>query len=424
MHTSTIALALAAGITAVTPLVAKADAVSDFYKDKTVTLYVGFSAGGGYDVYARILASHMDRHIPGNPKIVVKNHTGAGSLRVVNDMYNIFPKDGTVFATFGRGAPNEQLFGTKGVKFDAARMNWLGSLNSEVSVCVAWHTVPVNTWEDMLSRGMIVGGVGKGSDTDAFPTVMNNVLGSKLKLVTGYPGGNDINFAMERKEVEGRCGWSWSSVLSTRGNWLKENKIKVLIQMATEKHPDLPTVPFIMDVAKSQRDKQILKLIYGRQLWGRPFAMGPDVPADRVAAMRKALADTATDKKFLEEMKSRKLDVSLLGGERLQKEIAEMFSAPKDVVEAAAKATTYTGNIQISKAVIPIETFDGKITEIKSGGRSITFEAGGKKQKSRVSGRNTKITVAGKEAKRDALKEGLSCKLTYQGSAAKEIACQ
>ncbi len=405
------------------PQIAGADTVKDFYKGKTITMYIGYSAGGGYDAYARILANHMGKHIPGNPTFVAKNRTGAGSMRIVNELYNVLPRDGTAIATFGRGIPNEQLFGNKAVKFDATKMNWVGSLNSEVSVCVAWHTVPVNTWEDMVGRGMIVGGVGKGSDTDAFPTVLNNVLGTKLKLVTGYPGGNDINIAMERKEVDGRCGWSWSSVVSTRPTWLKDKKIKILIQMSTQKHPDLPTVPFVLDLAKSQRDKTILNLIYGRQLWGRPLAMGPDVPADRVAAIRKAFIATTQDPAFIAEMNKRRLPFKLLDGETLQKKMGEMLSQPKDIVEAAARATNYTGNIEISKAVIPIETMSGKITSIKRGGRRVTFAGAGKTRKARVSGRNTKITIAGKEAKRKALKEGMSCKLTYQASAAREIAC-
>ena len=417
----TVMLGLVAS-SALTPAFAQAD-VAKFYKGKTVTIFVGFSAGGGYDLYARILARHMGKQIPGNPTMVVKNMTGAGSVTLTNALYNTLPKDGTVMGEIGRGIPTEPLFGNKKAKFDPVKFTWVGSMNNEVSTCVAWHKVPVNTWEDMVTRGMVVGGVGRGSDTDAFPIVMNNVLGTKIRLITGYPGGADINIAYQRGEVEGRCGWSWSSVVSTRAKWLKEKKIKVLIQMATTKHPDLPTVPFVMDLAKTEKDKKVLKLIFSRQLWGRPFLAPPGVPADRAKALQTAFMATLKDKDFVAETKKLKLEINPIDGETVQKEIKELYGYPKDIVEAAKKALQYEGNIKISKAVIPVETMSGKIIAIKGGGRSITFDGGGKKKKARVSGRNTVIMVAGKSAKRKALKEGLACKLTYQGSAAKKIEC-
>ncbi|MFM1814954.1 MAG: hypothetical protein RLZ98_1649, partial [Pseudomonadota bacterium] len=363
-------------------------------------------------------------HIPGKPDIVPRNRPGAGSTIVTNELYNRYAQDGTAIATFSRGIPTEQLFKTPGVQYDASKMHWLGSLNSEVSTCVSWHTTPINTFEDLKTRGMVVGGTGPGADTDIFPIVLNNVLGTKLKLITGYPGGNDVSFALERGEVEGRCGWSWSSVITTRPSWLKEKKINVLVQLAVNKHPDLAGVPFVMDLAKTEKERQILKLIFAVQLWGRPYAVGPKVPADRVAALRKAFMDTARDPVFVEEMKKRKFDLDVLDGETVQKAVNEMFEIPADVVEAAKQARNFQGNIQISKAVIPIETISGKLVAIAKKGARVTVEGGGKSQKANVSGRNTKITIAGKEAKRDALKEGMSCKLIYQASAAKEIACE
>ncbi len=416
--------ATAAGLLALTagPSLA-ADAVADFYKGKQITVFVGFSPGGGYDLYARILAQHMGKHIPGNPTLVVKNMTGAGSITLSNALYSTLPKDGTVFGEIGRGIPTEPLFGNKKAQFEPTKFTWLGSMNNEVSTCVAWHKTPVNTWEDMVSRGMVVGGVGRGTDTDAFPIVLNNVLGTKLRLITGYPGGADINIAYQRGEVEGRCGWSWSSVVSTRSQWLKEKKIKVLIQMATTKHPDLPTVPFVMDLAKSDKDKKILKLIFSRQLWGRPFLAPPGIPADRAKALRAAFMATLKDKEFLAAADKIKLEINAIDGDTVQKEIGELYEYPKDIVDAAKTALTYEGNIKISKAVIPVEDMSGKITAITGGGRRVTFEGGGKKKRATVSGRNTVIMVAGKEAKRKALKEGLQCKLTYQGSAAKKIDC-
>ena len=401
-----------------------ADEVSDFYKRKRITLYVGYSPGGGYDRYSRTLARHMGKHIPGKPRFVVKNRPGAGSMILANEVYSSLPQDGSVMANIGRGMPTEPLLGNKEAKFDARKLQWIGSMNNEVSVCAVWHTVPVNFFEDMQTRGAVMGGTGTGADTDTFPTVLNNILGTKLQLVTGYPGGNDINFAIERGELEGRCGWSWSSVVSTRGKWLKEGKVKILLQMSTAKHPDLPNVPFVMDFAKTDKDLQVLNLIYARQLWGRPYNVGPGVPKARVDALRTAFVNTMKDKAFLKDAKRQKFELAWVDGETVQKKIAELYDFPKDVIEATKVATTYGGNIKVSKAVIPIESANGKITKLRRGGRRVSWAGEGKKGRLRVSGNRTKITVAGQKAKRSALKEGMSCKFTFQASSAKAIECE
>ena len=402
---------------------AHADSVADFYKGKTMTMYIGYSAGGGYDVYARTLARHLGNHIPGHPNMVAKNVTGAGSLVLANQMYNSIPKNGLAIAAIGRGLPTEPLFGNKKAKYDPRKFAWIGSMNNEVSVCAVWHTVPVNVWEDLRTRGMIVGGTGSGSDTDTFPTVLNNVLGTRIKLITGYPGGNDVNFAIEKGELEGRCGWSWSSVVSTRAEWLKDKKIRILLQISTAKHPDLPDVPLALDLAKSAKDRQVMKLVFSRQVWGRPFFTTPGVPADRVAALRKAFDDTMKDPKFRADTEKQKLEINPVGGADVQKDIAELYQSPPDVVKAAVRATTYTGNIQISKAVIPIVTVKGAIDKLDGEHRKLSWKGDGKKGKLTLSGRNTEITVAGKKASRKELKAGLNCAFTYQGSAAKKIAC-
>jgi tripartite-type tricarboxylate transporter receptor subunit TctC len=415
-----VAVTLAFGVTAPA---AGADEVADFYKGKTVTLYVGYSAGGGYDVYSRTLARYMGRHIPGSPNIVVKNRPGAGSLVLANEIYNTLPQDGTVFGNVGRGMPTEPLLGNKKARFDGRKFSWIGSMNNEVSVCAVWHTVPVNFFQDLIDRGAIMGGTGAGADTDTFPQILNNVFGTKMKLVTGYPGGNDINFAIERGEVEGRCGWSWSSVVTTRAQWLKEEKVKILLQMSTQKHRDLPNVPLVMDLAKTTQERQVLKMIYARQVWGRPYMAGPNVPKARVQALRTAFNATMEDKAFRAETEKQKLEVEWVDGETVQKEIAELYEYPQDVIDAAAKAQNDPTKIQISKAVIPVETADGKITALGDGGRSVSWAGGGKKGKVRVSGSGTELMVAGKKAKRDALKVGMACAFTYQGSSAKKIDC-
>lgn len=421
-------IALWAGAVVMTLLMAappvSADSVSDFYKRKRINIYVSTTAGGGYDRYARTLARFFGRNIPGKPRMVVKNRPGAGGMVLANELYNSLPQDGSVIGTIQRGLVTEPLFGNTEARFDALKFHWLGSMNNEVSVCAVWHTVPVNFWQDFITRGAVLGGTAAGSDTDTFPRLLNNLFGTKLKLVTGYPGGNDINHAIERGELEGRCGWSWSSVKSTRAKWLKDEKIKVLLQMSTEKHPDLPEVPFIMDFAKNKKQAQILKLIYARQLWGRPFLMGPGVPKARAKAVRDAFAATMKDERFLKDVKRQKLELAWSDGETVHNAMAEVYALPKDVQLAAAKAASDQGNIQITKAVIPIETVAGKITNLRRGGRRVSWEASGKKGKLRVSGRRTTVMVGGKKAKRKALKVGMNCKFTYQGSSAKAINCQ
>src|SRR5262249_49080261 len=238
-------LRLAGAVSAlcVTASFASAQSPADFYKGKNVEVDVGYSVGGGYDLYARMLARHMGKHIPGNPTIVPKNMEGAGSLRLANWIYNVAPKDGSVFATIGRGTGFDPLLGHKGAQFDATKYSWLGSANNEVSVCVAWQSAGIDKFEDLYTKELTVGGTSASADTDQFPRAINGMLGTKMKIVTGYPGGNDVGLAMERGEVNGRCGWSWSSVKSTRPDWIRDKKIKVLVQLALEKHPDLPDVP-------------------------------------------------------------------------------------------------------------------------------------------------------------------------------------
>ncbi|MGE3708442.1 MAG: Bug family tripartite tricarboxylate transporter substrate binding protein [Hyphomicrobiaceae bacterium] len=336
MRVQLTALAVAAGATAFITHMARADSVADFYKGKTVEMQIGYSAGGGYDVYARTVAQYLADHIPGKPTVIAKNAPGAGSLKLTNWLYSAAPKDGTVIGAVGRGAAFEPLIGNTKAQFDATKFNWLGSANNEVSVCVAWHTSGVKTFEDTLTKELVVGGTGPSADTDVFPQVIAAVFGAKLKLVTGYPGGNDINLAMERGEVTGRCGWSWSSVKSTRGHWLSEKKISVFVQLAMKKHADLPKIPLIMDMAKSREQTQMLRLVFARQSMGRPYLLPPGVPADRVAALRKAFDDTMKDKAFLAEVQKRDLELDPVTGSEIQDLVKEAIATDKAVVDKVA----------------------------------------------------------------------------------------
>jgi len=316
---------------------AQAQSPADFYKGKNVDLTIGYSAGGGYDVYARLLARHMGRFIPGNPAIVPKNMPGAGSLVLANWLYNVAPKDGTAFGTIGRGTAFDPLLGSTKAQFDAAKFNWLGSMNDEVSVCVSWYTTGITSLEQVKHNELTVGGSGQAADTDQFPKVLNATIGTKFRLVTGYPGGNDVDLAMERGEVMGRCGWSWSSVVATHKSWIDEHKINVLVQLSLSKHPDLPNVPLVMDLANNDEQRQIFKLVFARQPMGRPFLAPPDVPSDRVSVLREAFMDTMKDGDFLAEAEKMKLEINPVAGDAVQEIVQDVYKTPKPIAAAVAE---------------------------------------------------------------------------------------
>jgi tripartite-type tricarboxylate transporter receptor subunit TctC len=327
-----------AGAALVASAAALAQSPADFYKGKNVDLYIGYSAAGGYDVYARLLARHMGNHIPGKPKIVTKNMPGAGSLVLANWLYNVGPKNGLAFGTIGRGTGFDPLLGSDKAKFDATKFNWIGSMNDEVSVCVAWHTTGVTKLEQVMEKELVVGGTGPAADTDQFPKILNSVLGTKFKVISGYPGGNDVGLAMERGEVQGRCGWSWSSVESTHPDWIKEKKINILAQLSLEKHPDLPNVPLIMDFAKTEEQKQIFRLVFARQVMGRPFVAPPGVPPERVDALRKAFMDALADPALLAEAKKLQLEITPVSGEKVQQLVEDVYKTPKAIADKVADA--------------------------------------------------------------------------------------
>ena len=338
MRLATSGRVIAVALFALGPLpVASAQSPADFYKGKTVDLYIGYSAGGGYDVYARALARHMGRFIPGNPTILAKNMPGAGSLVLANWLYNVAPRDGTAFGIIARGTAFDPLLGSTKAQFDASKFNWIGSMNDEVSVCVAWHTTDITTLEQVQRKELTVGGSGPVADTDQFPKVLNATIGTKFKLVTGYPGGNDVDLAMERGEVMGRCGWSWSSVIATHKSWIDDKKINVLVQLSLSKHVDLPHVPLIMDFARTEEQKQIFKLVFARQPMGRPFLAPPGIPAERVAVLRKAFMDTVKSGEFLAETEKMQLEINPVSGEAVQKIVQEVYRTPKAVAAAVAQ---------------------------------------------------------------------------------------
>ena len=326
------------------PLPLRADAVSDFYAGKQVRLLIGYSAGGGYDTYARLLARHLGKHIPGNPTVVPQNMPGAGSLRLANFLYNVAPKDGTVIGTFGRGIAMEPLLSGDGTQFDARQFSWLGSLNNEVSICVAWHDSSVKSMADLATQELIVGGTGSGSDTVVFPVVLRNLLGVNIRLISGYPGGNDVLLAMERGEVDGRCGWSFSSLSSTRGDWLETGQITILAQLALAKHPELPDVPLITEFAANDNELSAMEIIFARQVMGRPYLAPPGIPADRLDALRRALDAVARDPEFVRDAEQLQVEINPVSGENVDALLERVYGASAAAIELAASAIRDTGS--------------------------------------------------------------------------------
>ncbi|HXQ53345.1 MAG TPA: hypothetical protein VN802_19795 [Stellaceae bacterium] len=313
------------------------DAVASFYKGRTIQLYIGYSAGGGYDAYARVLARHLGDHIPGNPVVVPQNIPGAGSLRSANYLYVIAPKDGTAIATFARGMAMQPLLDPTGTQYDGRKFTWLGSISDEVSVCAFRSDKGIATLDDMKTKSYTVGGTGPGADTDVFAVMLRNLFQLRMKIVSGYPGGNDLVLALERGEIDGRCGWSWGSIISRSKALLDEKKIDVTLQIALAKHEDLPTVPLIFDMTQDPKQIAAMRLIVARNTMARPFAAPPGIPEDRKAALRAAFDATMRDPAFLDEARRGDLEVRPVSGAAVDKIVAEIYDSPPDVI-ALAKA--------------------------------------------------------------------------------------
>jgi tripartite-type tricarboxylate transporter receptor subunit TctC len=335
---STVALG-AALVTAAMPGPAAAE--DNFYAGKTLRMLIGFSSGGGFDIYARTVARHLGEHIPGHPQIVPENMPGAGSMKVVNYLYNIAPKDGTVIGHFAPGVMTEPLLGHgEGVQFDATKFGWLGSVSQEVSVCAYMTSAGIASWQDMENKISVVGASGGGAESDVFPTLLRNMFQLPLRIVTGYPGGTEITLAMQRHEVDGHCGWSWTSLLSRNKAMLTNKEIDLTLQIALTKSDDpfLADVPLIMDMTKDPAERAALKLIVSRQSIARPFATPPGLPPERLAMLRDAFAATMKDPDFLAEAQTLGLDVHPVTGGDVETLIKEVYASSPEAIKIATQA--------------------------------------------------------------------------------------
>jgi tripartite-type tricarboxylate transporter receptor subunit TctC len=318
------------------------DAVAQFYKGKSINLYVGSSAGGGYDTYARLLARRFASFIPGNPAVVVQNMPGAGSNKLAAYIYSVAPRDGTAAGAIFSGAILQPLLGDP-VQHDPSKFIYLGNANNEAFLCLARTDSPVKSFQDALSRELILGATNEGGSTRDFAAMLDNLLGAKLRIVTGYPGSNEILLAIERNEVQGACGLGWSSVAPQRARLLDSGLIRIILQLTNTGHPEMNRmgVPLAAEFARSDDDRQVIELVFSQLSFGRPYILPPGVPAERVAALRRAFMAALTDKDAVAEARAMQLDLDPLSGEAVQQEVAKAYAMPARIVERARQSLVY-----------------------------------------------------------------------------------
>ena len=319
------------------------DSVEQFYKGKSINIYIGSSAGGGYDTYARTLGRHLSKYIPGNPIIVPQNMPGAGGNKAAGYVYSVAPKDGTAIGALFPGGILAPLLGDTPIQHDPVKLIYLGSMNSDVYTCVTRTDAPAKTFKDVLTTETIVGASNEGGTTRDLPAMSNNVLGAKFRIVTGYSGTREIALALERNEIHGLCGYGYTSLLTVTPNWLPNNTVRVLVQENLKGAPELNKqgIPRTFDFAKTEEDKQVMELVYSQAVFGRPFVLPPGVPPERVAALRKAFVAAMNDKDLLAESKKIKLDIEALSGEEVQTMVGRLFAMPKHIVARAKQSLIY-----------------------------------------------------------------------------------
>ncbi|MBM3528607.1 MAG: hypothetical protein FJX62_10980 [Alphaproteobacteria bacterium] len=324
-------IALVFSLAAALPAQAQAqESVAEFYKGKTVRIVVGVGVGSGYDVNARLLGRHIGKHIPGNPQVIVQNQPGAGSQAMTNQLYAAGPFDGTAIGATFNGLPTLPLLQPGQARFDPVKINWVGSTNSETQVTYVWHTVPIQKFDDIKTKETIIGAQAPGSTQYDYPVLSNALFGTKFKVITGYQATPKIHLAMESGEVHGTWA-NWSTLKAIASPWITEKKVRILVQWG-RKHPEIASVPTIVEQAKTEADRQALDLAMARLEFGRPFMMPPGVPADRVNAIRRAFDATMKDKDFLAEAEKLKIEISPLTGERVGTLIAQIYKTPEATV--------------------------------------------------------------------------------------------
>lgn len=308
-------------------------AADDDFSGETISIVVGFSTGGAYDLYARVLSNHLGHHLRGDPKVVVQNMPGAGGLKAAGYLYSIAPNDGTVIGTFARGNVIAPLLGE--AQFDATKFNWLGSVTDDVNVCVSWHTSAVKDWDDLLKKPFAVAGQGPQADPNVYARLVQQLFHAPINIVSGYPGSSEIGLAMERGEVDGVCALSYSTIKSTFSERLKSKKLNIIFQAGLKPSPELPEIPMLLDKAPNGDDRRLLSFVMGVQGIARPFLAPPSVSPDRVTALRNAFAETMRDPEFLADAEKSKLDVRPISADAVAAVVKALYDTPKPVVDKA-----------------------------------------------------------------------------------------
>ncbi len=311
--------------------VAQTSDLAQFYAGRQMSLIVGSDAGGGYDAQGRLMARHLGRFLPGAPTVIVQNMPGAGSLQAANHLYNVAAKDGSVIALLQRGVLSSRFTNPAGARFELGKFNWLGNISTEAGVVLAWHTSPFHTIQDVMKQEMLVGGTGATIDTETTPRLLNALIGTKFKVITGYRGTPDTTLAMERGELHGMGDWSWSNVKTRRPDYLRDKKVRVLLQVGVERIPDLPDVPMAIDFVTNEDDRKIMELFLAQKAAARPVAAPPQVPADRVSALRDAFAKMIVDDAFNKDAASQKLEIEPTPASVVDK-VIQLFSTTADSV--------------------------------------------------------------------------------------------
>jgi hypothetical protein len=332
-----VAALVAAFFTAAAGPSSAQDDVAAFYKGKQIRLIVGSAVGGGYDLYSRALARHITHHIPGNPTIIVQNQPAAGGVVMTNQLAGQGPRDGTVFAAPLNGIPTAPLL-MAGTQFDSTKLNWLGSLQSEPYVAFLWHTALVSHITEIATKEVLVGTTTVGTTMNDFPLLLNELLGYKFKLVRGYKGTPQINIATERGEIHGNAGVGLASVKTLSQTWIDEKKIKFIVQYNMRPSRELPGVPMVMDLAKTDEQKTAMRLLFARTEYARPYFLPPDVPAERVRALRRAFDATMKDPAFVADAQKLQLELSPMTGEAMQALVADLATTPPAIVDRVRKA--------------------------------------------------------------------------------------
>lgn len=310
---------------------------AEFYAGKTFTIIVGSDSGGGYDANARVMARHLGRHIPGNPNVIVKNMPGAGSIIAANHIYNVAPKDGTVIGLIQRGNLMAKIT-RQSVQFDLEKIQWVGNLSSEPGLIVAWHTAPHRTADDLFKTELTVGGSGAVGENETIPRLLNAFIGTKFRLVSGYPSNAAILLAMERGEVQGVADWTWGNIKARRPEFLRDQKIHLLMLVGIEREPDLPDVPLPQEYAKNPADRQAMEVFFALKTVARPIMAAPGVPEERMRALREAFMAMARDPAFLQDAQKSGVDVDPTAGDVVQRVVQKIAATPADVAKRLADA--------------------------------------------------------------------------------------